>query len=200
MRMSHMRGNSKLIVLVAVILLLAVAGWWVFVRETSVTTPPANQPKPVDTGVEIGGKTTDPKKSNFNNLSESKDHSTFLTAMEVAGLVPLMQSAQKLTFFAPTNTAFGKLPREVLQTLFKSEGKERLKELLNYHIVVGEYQSKDLREGLKLKTIQGERLTFTQKDGTWWINGTVKIETPDIKAINGVVHSVDAVITAPVAP
>lgn len=198
--MSHMRGNSKLIVLVVVILILVVASWWVFVRETSITTPPANQPKPVDTGVEIGGKMTDPKKSNFDNLSESKDHSTFLTAMKVTGLVSLTQSAQKITFFAPTNTAFGKLPREVLQTFFKPEGKERLKELLNYHIVVGEYQAKDLREGLKLKTVQGEYLTFTQKNGVWWINGVVRIEIPDIKAINGVVHSVDAVITAPVAP
>lgn len=198
MSMYSLKGNGKAIVLVLVGLALAGLVWWAFTRKAGgpvdIPEPGVEQPKSVD----VGGKLTEPEKNLFDNLSQAKNYSTFLTATQTTGLTPLLQSGQKITIFAPDNAAFGKLSREAVQTLFKPENKERLKELLNYHIVPGKHLTKDFKDGLRLKTVQGNELTFTKKDDRWWINGTVLIQTPDVASINGVMHGVDAVVTSPV--
>lgn len=177
---------------------LMVVVWWVFTQRQVVDPTPNTQsvveaPKSVD----IGGKVTEPKKNLFENISQSQRYSTFVTAAQVGGLVTLFQSGQVVTVFAPDNVAFGKLSREAMQTLFKPENKAQLTDLLNYHIVPGKYLTTDLSDGLTLKTVQGRELRFTQKDGQWWINGHTLIHTADVVSINGVMHGVDAVLTAP---
>lgn len=173
--------------------------YWFFLSKKDAPVPSnqPSEPKPsIEEGVSIGGKVTEPKKSVFDNLSQSKDHSTFLTAMQTTGLVSSFQSRQTVTVFAPTNTAFGKLSRDSLQALFNSDNKNELQELLNVHIVPGKYRTADFQEGMKLKTVQGKELVVTQKAGKWWINNTSIIEVADILSANGVVHSIDAVLSA----
>ena len=42
-----------------------------------------------------------------------------------------------LTVFAPTDDAFAKLPEGTVETLLKPENKEKLKNILLYHVVAG---------------------------------------------------------------
>lgn len=191
------RGRLVLLLALAVAV-LAGLWWWMDRRGEPVPVPP-NEPQSSQ-NVTVGGAVTLPTKTLYDNLKQSKDHTTFLAAMEVAGMTALLQSSQPLTVFAPSNIAFGKLPREALQNLFKPENKDKLKDLLNYHLVPGKYSTRDFKEGMKLKTVQGRDIVLTQKDGRWTVNGTSVLETADIVSTNAVAHSLDVALTTAVQP
>lgn len=121
--------------------------------------------------------------------------STLVTAVKAAGLVETLSSKGPFTVFAPTNEAFAALPEGVLANLLKPENKNQLIAVLTYHVVPGKVMSKDLKEGQKAKTVQGEDATISLKGGAT-VNGA-KVSAADVKASNGVVHVIDAVILPP---
>jgi uncharacterized surface protein with fasciclin (FAS1) repeats len=54
-------------------------------------------------------------------------------------------------------------------------------------------RSTDLQDGQKLKTVQGQELTVSMRDGKVMINGA-NVTTADVISSNGVTHVVDGVI------
>ena len=169
---------------------------------TSDNTPPPVQPDmPAPTamqqqeqGVMVGGAMMVPSKDIIDNAVGSSDHTTLVAAVKAAGLVETLKGSGPFTVFAPTNEAFAKLPAGTVESLVKPENKAKLTDILTYHVVAGSYTSADLKDGMKLKTVQGEELTFTIKNGVWWINGVSKIEIPDVISKNGVTYVVDTVL------
>lgn len=67
----------------------------------------------------------------------SKDHTTLVAAIKQAELVDALSNAGPFTVFAPTNEAFDKLPKGTLEDLMKPENKEKLQDILQYHVYVG---------------------------------------------------------------
>ncbi|MNU78186.1 Fasciclin domain protein [compost metagenome] len=65
--------------------------------------------------------------------------------------------------------------------------------MLTYHVVPGAIKSGDLKNGQTLKTVQGENLTITEKDGKWFVNGA-QITIADVISSNGVTYVIDAVV------
>jgi uncharacterized surface protein with fasciclin (FAS1) repeats len=57
----------------------------------------------------------------------------------------------------------------------------------------GAVKAADLKDGQKVKTLQGEELTVSIKDGKVMINGAT-VTTADVISSNGVTHVVDAVL------
>jgi uncharacterized surface protein with fasciclin (FAS1) repeats len=98
--------------------------------------------------------------------------------------------------FAPTNEAFAKLPKGTVENLLKPENKAQLVQVLTYHVVPGKVYSKDLKNGMKAKTVQGSEVTITLQGGKAMVN-KANVTTADIEASNGVVHVIDAVILPP---
>lgn len=145
-------------------------------------------------GVMVGGAMMVPSKDIVDNAVGSKDHTTLVTAVKAAGLVETLKGTGPFTVFAPTNAAFAKLPAGTVESLVKPENKAKLTNILTYHVVAGKYTSKDIKEGMTLKTVQGENLTFTMKDGKWWINGTAMITIADVISSNGATHVIDGVL------
>jgi len=86
------------------------------------------------------------------------------------------------------------MEKGVLDTLLKPENKIKLADLLNYHIVSGKLNLKDLKDGEKLKTINGKELHVYVKDGHVKIEGA-EILNHDLPSSNGVIHSLNAVMT-----
>ncbi len=121
--------------------------------------------------------------------------STLVTAVKAAGLVETLSGAGPFTVFAPTNDAFAALPDGVLESLLKPENKDQLIAVLTYHVVPSAVMSNQLKDGQKVKTVQGESIAVDMKDGAKVENASVA--NADIKASNGVVHIVDAVILPP---
>jgi uncharacterized surface protein with fasciclin (FAS1) repeats len=65
----------------------------------------------------VGGAPMFPSKTIVENAVNSKDHTTLVTAVKAAGLVDTLSGAGPFTVFAPTNSAFGKLPKGTVEGL-----------------------------------------------------------------------------------
>ena len=87
-----------------------------------------------------------------------------------------------------------KLTGGQLAELLKPENKIKLTGILNYHVVEGKTNFKDFTNGQKLKTIDGQELDVNVTNGDVTINGA-KLQARDSEASNGVVHSLDSVMT-----
>ena len=124
---------------------------------------------------------------------ESPDHTTLVAAVTAAGLVETLKGAGPFTVFAPTNAAFAALPAGTVDGLLKPESKNALTKILTYHVVAGAVKAADLKDGQKVKTLQGEELTVAIKDGKVTINGA-NVTAADLTGSNGVVHVIDAVL------
>src|SRR5438270_9641125 len=82
--------------------------------------------------VQVGGAPMYPTKNIVQNAVNSKDHTTLVAAVKVAGLVDTLQGPGPFTVFAPTNKAFSKLPKGTVETLLKPENKQKLTDVLTY--------------------------------------------------------------------
>lgn len=130
----------------------------------------------------------------MNNIveiaSSNNDFSTLVTAVTEAGLVETLSGDGPFTVFAPTNDAFAKLPEGAVENLLKD--KERLTQVLTYHVIPGKVMAKDVAGLKSAKTVQGGEISIDTSDGVKVDNANV-IQT-DIEASNGVIHVIDSVI------
>jgi uncharacterized surface protein with fasciclin (FAS1) repeats len=118
---------------------------------------------------------------------------TLVTAIKAAGLVETLKGKGPFTVFAPTDEAFAKLPAGTLDNLLKPENKEKLKGILTYHVVPGKVMAKDVVALKEAKTVNGQMLTITVKDGKVMVDQANVVKT-DVAASNGVIHVIDAVV------
>lgn len=141
---------------------------------------------------------------------------TAIASPQLENLVRLLQSAKLVdalngkgpfTVFAPTNLATSLLAtnpndpasvRELVEKLEKDPA--ALANLLKYHVVMGKFPAQSLRNGVKLVTLNGQKLTIRRTgDGKVTLvtsSGSVAatVITPNIEAKNGIVHIIDRVL------
>ncbi len=166
--------------------------------EDTMATKPADPQPMEEKGVMVGGAMMVPSKDIVDNASASADHTTLVAAVKAAELVETLKGKGPFTVFAPTNAAFDKLPAGTVETLLKPENKAKLSGILTYHVVAGGLKSTDLKDGQKLKTVQGEELTIGYKDNKWTVwdskGGYANITIADVISSNGVTYVIDAVL------
>lgn len=152
----------------------------------------------------VGGAPMYPNKNIIENAVNSQDHTTLVAAVKAAGLVETLQGTGPFTVFAPTNSAFAKLPSGTVETLLKPENKGTLTSVLTYHVVSGRYSSADIVNAIKAgngkaewKTVQGGVLSamlvgkdVVLKDEK---GNTCKVTIADVNQSNGVIHVIDGV-------
>lgn len=144
-------------------------------------------------GVMVGGALMVPTKNIVENAMGSTDHTTLVAAVKAAGLVETLSGKGPFTVFAPTNAAFDKLPKGTVESLLKPDMKKDLAGILTYHVVAGNYKAADLKDGLELTTVQGQKIKFSYKDKQWYVNDA-KITITDAVSSNGVTHVIDGVL------
>lgn len=131
-------------------------------------------------------------------------HNTLVAAVKAAGLVDTLSSPGPFTVFAPTDTAFAKLPEGTVAKLVKPENKRTLTTILTYHAVAGKVTSKDLVALIKqhngtatITTVAGQKLTARLSGNTIVITdakgGAAAVTQADVATSNGVVHVTDGV-------
>jgi uncharacterized surface protein with fasciclin (FAS1) repeats len=141
------------------------------------TSPALAQPKDiVDTAVAAGS---------FKTLAQ------LLTA---ADLVNVMKGPGPYTVFAPTDEAFAKVPKDVLDGLAKDKAK--LQEVLKYHVLTSKWTTDDIKLVKQTGTAQGKSVTFGAAGGAITVNGA-KIVKANVDCTNGMVHAIDAVLLPP---
>lgn len=126
----------------------------------------------------------------------SKDHTTLVAAIKQAELVNALSNAGPFTVFAPTNAAFDKIPKETLDNLMKDENKEKLQDILQYHVYVGTLKTEMMEDGQTLNQVNGANVNITKKDGKIIVNNSATVII-SIPAANGIIHVIDGVLLPP---
>lgn len=118
---------------------------------------------------------------------------TLAAALEAGDLVGTLKSDGPYTVFAPTDAAFAKLPDGTVEMLLLPENKDKLVEILTYHVVAGKVMAADVVTLESARTANGSDVTIRVVDETVFINDS-RVVAADIGASNGVIHVVDTVI------
>lgn len=172
----------------------ALTAWAGTLAAAALQPPSGKEPAPAPTGA----------KDLVDTVIGNKDLSTLAGALRQAGVVDALRKTDRsFTLFAPTNDAFTKLPKEVLDNLMKAESKEQLKNVLLFHVIPAEVTSeKLLRMPESSRTLQGTTFRVRIKDGKRQVGNErawAAITTTDVRCSNGLVHIIDAVML-PIEP
>ena len=144
---------------------------------------------PAFAGSHGGGKMDDKKMDIVDTAVKAGSFNTLAAALTAADLVATLKGKGPFTVFAPTDTAFAKIPKADLDALLKDKAK--LTAVLTYHVVAGKVMAADVKAG-KVKTVQGSEITVSTMGGVSVDNA--KVIKTDIVASNGVIHVIDSVI------
>lgn len=131
-------------------------------------------------------------------------HNTLVAAVQAAGLVETLSGDGPFTVFAPTDTAFAKLPAGTVESLVQPANRGTLRTILTYHVVAGNISADDLghliqRHGgtATIETVAGETLsarlagdTIIITDGAGY---STAVTQADVDVANGVIHVTDGV-------
>jgi len=120
---------------------------------------------------------------------------TLVTAINAAGLVETLKGEGPFTVFAPTDSAFAKLPPGTVESLLQDV--LTLKNILLFHVVPGKVMAADVANLKMAATALGDSVSvMVMPDGTVMI-GDATVVITDIPAKNGVIHVIDKVLLPP---
>lgn len=135
-----------------------------------------------------------PSSNNIVETAKSANSfSTLLTAATQAGLADTLANGGPFTVFAPTDEAFAKLPAGTVESLLKPENRDKLRQILLYHVVSGRVYSTEALEAGRAKTLEGQEIVLASAGGQARVNDARLVMT-DLDASNGVIHVIDTVI------
>lgn len=122
---------------------------------------------------------------------EAGKFNTLATALSEANLVEILKGDGPFTVFAPTDEAFAKLPEGTVESLLKD--KDALTNILLYHVVSGNVTSGEVVKLNSASTLSKSDVKIKVEDGNVFINSS-QVTTADVKASNGVIHTIDTVL------
>jgi uncharacterized surface protein with fasciclin (FAS1) repeats len=132
----------------------------------------------------------------------------FFAAAKAVGLDATLAGPGPYTVLVPSDDAFGKAEGDALKSPTDPKNRAQITRILTYHILPGVILSDDISKAIEngkgkavLATMGGETLTATKDGGNIVLTGgngsKATVTKADIKASNGVVHDIDAVLTPP---
>ncbi|WP_428926381.1 fasciclin domain-containing protein [Marinibacterium sp. SX1] len=118
---------------------------------------------------------------------------TLVAAVQAAGLVDTLKGDGPFTVFAPTDEAFAALPDGTVEMLLMPENRDKLVQILTYHVVPAKIMSGDIAgKKAQVLTVEGDRLSVNARNGVKVDDA--KVVTADVEASNGVIHVIDTVL------
>lgn len=153
----------------------------------------------------VGGAEMYPSRNIVENAKNSKDHTRLVAAVKAADLVEILQSPGPFTVFAPTNSAFEKLPAGTVDSLLKTENQEKLQAVLTYHVLPGDYKASDIVKAIKKGNGKATFTTVNGTEVTAMLDGdkvklkdaagnVAEVTTANVNQSNGVIHVIDTVL------
>ena len=128
--------------------------------------------------------------------ANSQEFTTLVAAVTAADLATTLTSEGPFTIFAPSNSAFGRIDGNVLNTLLNEPGTPALKQILLHHVVLGNVTADQLQDQDVLTTAAGTTLTVTIVNDRVLIDDAA-VTQANIIGSNGVIHKIDRVILPP---
>ncbi len=138
---------------------------------------------------------TDPVLNAVELAKSETQLSTLADAVEQAGLEDaLSDDSTPITIFAPNNSAFTNyLAANPTFGSLADIPDDVLADVLRYHVVPGTKLASDLTAGSLSTLLDGQTIAVTTDNGVV-LNGTTRVVRADIRASNGVIHIVNAVL------
>ena len=133
-------------------------------------------------------------RSVADTIAANPSLSTLNGLIVKAGLTSTLQGSGPFTVFAPTNDAFKAVPAKTMDALAKDPA--MLRNVLTYHVLAGKVMSGDVKNG-SVKTVNGASVALA-KAGEFVTVEESMVQTANIVASNGVIHTVDRVMIPPV--
>jgi transforming growth factor-beta-induced protein len=125
---------------------------------------------------------------------EAGEFDTLLGALESTGLDRSLSAEGPFTVFAPTDDAFARLPAGMLEDL----DPDTLSRILSYHVSAGQVPAATVVTLDEAATLAGASIDIQLAgDGTVILDGTVQVVQTDLRADNGIIHVIDAVLLPP---
>ena len=134
-----------------------------------------------------------PAVSIADTLARDPELSTLNSLVTKAGLTETLKGTGPFTVFAPTNEAFKAVPQKTLDEVAANPA--LLKSVLTYHVLPAKVGSADVKTS-NVKTVQGANVAVS-KAGEFVTVEDAMVQTADIAATNGVVHTIDRVLMPP---
>lgn len=122
---------------------------------------------------------------------------TLVSLVQKAGLADDLSGETKLTVFAPTNSAFRKLPAAKLEQLGRN--RTLLRKVLLYHVVAGDVKAEQVVRLRSVRTLAKRKVRIRVRDETVVLNRRSKVIQTDVAASNGTIHVIDRVLLPPAA-
>nr|XP_033806257.1 periostin isoform X2 [Geotrypetes seraphini]XP_033806258.1 periostin isoform X2 [Geotrypetes seraphini] len=129
----------------------------------------------------------------IQDVIESEDELSSLSAAAItSNVLDTLGKPGHFTLFAPTNDAFAKLPRGVLERILGD--KVASEALMKYHILNSVQCSEAIMGGGSYETLEGDSIEMGCDGDSITVNGVKMVKRKDIVTSNGVIHLVDQVL------
>lgn len=126
-------------------------------------------------------------------LSAQGRHNTFVGLLKASGYWDTFETKREYTILAPNDDEFLKLPPGFIASLYKPANKQKLYNLVKAHIIPEIHDINNLRTVSEIKTISDYSLKVEHQGRDMYVNGK-HITHGDIRARNGIIHSIGGII------
>jgi len=130
---------------------------------------------------------------NIADAAKQAGFNMLLKAAEKAGLLDFLKTAEDITIFAPDDDAFNAIERTVLEGLMMVQNKDRLADILKYHVISSRMPSQAVESLDEIEMMNGQYVEIFKRNSDLLVNDARVIQ-PDIYTKNGVIHSIDKVL------
>jgi uncharacterized surface protein with fasciclin (FAS1) repeats len=128
-----------------------------------------------------------------DTIARDPELSTLSGLVRKAGMADMLKAGGPYTVFAPTNEAFRSVPARTMDEL--AADPTRLKAVLAYHVLPGKLLAGQVKNE-DATTEQGAKVALS-KAGAFVTVEDAMVQTADMDASNGVVHTIDRVLMPP---
>ncbi len=166
-----------------------------FMLLAAACSKPAEPTALASVDVEEGQSSVQDSESEPNIVQtavNSPDHKTLVAALKAASYVDALSNAGPFTVFAPTDNAFSKLPAGTVDDLVKPENKDKLQNILEYHVYVGVIRESMVNGSMNLNQVNGKNVALTKEGDKLKVNGHEILAT--VNTSNGIIYVIDEVL------
>ncbi len=124
-------------------------------------------------------------------ISKGVHFKKLYAALKLTGLDKTLSGKGLYTLFAPSDSAFNKIPKATLTELLGN--KTLLTKILLYHVVPGKLSSGDLIKAKTVKTAEGTDLSITNLKNTLRVNKS-RMAKSGVEASNGEIYVINLLL------
>jgi uncharacterized surface protein with fasciclin (FAS1) repeats len=122
----------------------------------------------------------------------------FAALLRASDLGSFLSSRGPFTLFAPTDSAFSRIPPDIFAALQLPQNKEVLQKIILFHIVNGRgFTVTDLGKLKTLPSCEGHPLPLRINHVGYQVVGRAKILHGDMHTLNGIMDEIDTVLVPP---